>query len=163
MALRVGGRTGGGRGFTLPELVMILVIIGVLAVVALPRFDLLRGYDEIGYRDRVRATLEYARKSAVAQRRSVQVTLAGNGLTVEVQRQTPEGEGTASWAALPLPGSSTNQITAPGTVTLAGPPTLAFDPLGRATATPTAASYSYTVTGDAAATITVEAETGYVH
>lgn len=147
------------RGFTLVELVMTMIIIGILAVVALPRFDLLGGFDEIGYRDQVKATLEYARKAAVAQRRSVRVTLAGNGLTIDIQRQTPEGEGTASWAALSLPGTSTNQITAPGAVTLTGPATLTFDPLGR----PAATSYTYMVTGDSSATITVEAETGYVH
>ena len=50
------------RGFTLIELIMVLLLLGILAVFALPRIDLTRGFDEVGYRDAVRATLEYARK-----------------------------------------------------------------------------------------------------
>jgi MSHA pilin protein MshC len=152
-------------GFTLIELVVTIIIIGILAVVALPRFDLLKGYDEVGYRDKVKATLEYARKSAVAQRRNVRVSLAGNNLSLAIDNDVPEGAGAATYPrALTLPapdracGGATNQICPPDNVTLAGPATLAFSPLGRPSAGAT-----YTVTGDGANTITVEAETGYVH
>ncbi len=144
------------RGFTLIELIMTLVIIGILAIVALPRMDMLRGWDEIGYRDKVKATLEYARKSAVAQRRLVRVTITGSGLTLESEKQTPEGEGTAGWLALNLPGGSTNSFAAPGGVSLTpANDAVTFNALGR----PDAAK-SFTVTGSG--TITVEAETGHV-
>lgn len=145
------------RGFTLVELIMTMMIIGILAIVALPRMDLLRGWDEIGYRDRVRATLEYARKAAVAQRRSVRVTIAGSGLTVEAQKQTPEGEGTAGWVALTLPGGNTYSFAAPSGVSLTpANDMVTFSALGR----PDAAK-SYTVSGGVG-TIVVEAETGHV-
>lgn len=146
-------------GFTLVELITTMIIIGILAVAVAPRMDLLRGYDEIGYRDQVRATLEYARKSAVAQRRNVRVTIAGSGLTVEIQQLTPEGAGAAGvWAALTLPGSSGNAFAAPSGVTLTpAADVVTFDAQGR----PSAAK-SYTVSGGAGA-ITVEAESGYVH
>lgn len=145
------------RGFTLVELVMTLMIIGILAIVALPRLDLLRGWDEIGYRDRVRATLEYARKTAVAQRRAVRVTIAGSGLTVEAQRQTPEGEGTAAWAPLNLPGGNTHAFAAPNGVSLApADDVVTFSALGRPDA-----GRVFTVSGGVGA-ITVEAETGHV-
>lgn len=153
-------------GFTLVELVVTMIIIGILAVVALPRFDLLRGYDEIGYRDKVKATLEYARKSAVAQRRYSCVSVSGSNLTLTIDQNIPEayipGTCPANPLALPTPdnacGGATNQICAPSGITLAGPATLTFTPLGK----PSAAG-GYTVTGDAAHAITVEAETGYVH
>lgn len=152
-------------GFTLVELVVTMMIIGILAVVILPRFDLLRGYDEIGYRDKVKATLEYARKSAVAQRRNVRVALAGNNLTLTIDNDVPEGVAAGTYPralALPTPdnacGGATNQICAPSGITLAGPATRTFTPLG----IPSAAG-AYTVTGDSGHTITVEAETGYVH
>ena len=145
-------------GFTMVELVTIMLVIGILAVVALPRFDLLQGFDEIGYRDKIKATLEYARKSAVAQRRQVRVTIIGSGLTLDHQRQTPEGEGSAGWLPLNLPGTSTNTIAAPSGVSLTpAADTVTFDALGR----PDAAK-SYVVSGGGG-TIAVEAETGYVH
>lgn len=145
------------RGFTLVELIMTMMIIGILAIVALPRMDLLRGWDEIGYRDRVKATLEYARKAAIAQRREVRVTIAGSGLTVEAQQQTPEGEGAAAWAPLNLPGGSTHSFAAPGGVTLTpADDFVSFSALGRPDG-----PKSYTVSGGVG-TIVVEAETGHV-
>jgi MSHA pilin protein MshC len=152
-------------GFTMIELIMTMVIIGVMAVVALPRLDMLRGFDEAGYRDKVKATLEYARKSAVAQRRNVRVALAGNSLTLTIDSDIPEGAAAGTYPralALPVPdracGGATNQICAPAGITLAGTATLTFSALGA----PNPAG-AYTVTGDAAHSITVEAETGYVH
>lgn len=145
------------RGFTLVELIATLILIGILAIVAMPRMDFLRGWDEIGYRDRVKSTLEYARKSAVAQRRLVRVTIAASSLTVEAQKQTPEGEGTAGWVALNLAGGNTNSFAAPSGVSLApANDVVTFNALGR----PDAAK-SFTVSGGVG-TITVEAETGHV-
>jgi MSHA pilin protein MshC len=153
------------RGFTLIELVMVLIVLGVLAVFVLPRIDLTRGYDEVGYRDAVRATLEYARKSAVAERRNVRVALGGNNLTLTIDNLSPEDPGAGSFPRnlnLATPdrrcGGPANQLCAPAGVTVAGPAALAFTPLGR----PSAAA-TYTVTGDAPWTITVEAETGHVY
>lgn len=147
------------------ELIAMMLIIGVMAVVALPRLDMLRGFDEAGYRDKVRATLEYARKSAVAQRRNVRATLSGNNLALTIDNDIPEGAAAGTYPralALPVPdracGGATNQICAPSGITLAGTATLSFTALGA----PSTAG-AYTVTGDAAHTITVEAETGYVH
>lgn len=148
----------GQTGFTMIELIVMMIVIGIMAVVVLPRFDLLKGFDEIGYRDKVKATLEYARKSAVAMRRQVRVSINDSGLTVEYQKQTPELEGVAAWSALNLPGSATNAFAAPNGTSLApASATIIFDALGR----PDAAK-SFTVSGGGG-TISVEAETGYVH
>lgn len=146
------------RGFTMVELIVTMVIIGILAVVVLPRFDLLRGFDEIGYRDQVKATLEYARKAAVAQRRNVQVTLAAGSVSVAIASDIPEGAAAGTFDRnLVLPGSNTHTYAAPAGVTLSPAPTiLTFDPLGR----PSAAG-SFTISG-IAQPIIVEAETGYV-
>lgn len=153
------------RGFTLVELVMVIVLVGVLAVVVVPRMDLFSGVNEVGYRDKVRGALEFARKAAVSGRRSVRVSLAGNNLSLAADNIETGGAGAGTYPrALALPaadracGGVTNQVCAPTGVTVAGPATLAFNPLGQ----PSAGAV-YTVTGTSAWTITVEAETGYVH
>ena len=157
----------GGRGVTLIELVMVLIILGILAVFVLPRIQLTQGFDEVGYRDAVRATIEYARKSAVAERRNVRVTLVNNNLVLTIENVGPENSAGLFPRLLPLPTPDrrcndpaiVNQLCAPANVTLASPSaTLDFSPLGR----PTPAGTTYTVTGDAPWTITVEAETGHV-
>jgi MSHA pilin protein MshC len=141
------------------ELIVTMIMIGILAAVAIPRMNVLGGFDEIGYRDQVIAALEFARKSAVVQRRNVQVTLAGNALSFDIASDTPEGAAAMTFnRQLLLPGSNSNQISPRGSTTLNGPATLVFDTLGRASA----ASYVYTVTGDSAVTLTVDAGTGYV-
>lgn len=159
------------RGFTLVELVMTIVVIGVLAVVVLPRLDLLKGFDEVGYRDKVRATLEFARKAAVAQRRQVCVQLASNDLSLTIDNETPELSVSDCTAAISLPrtlnlpapdkacGGATNQICNPSGVTLTAPTAaISISPLGQPSS-----GVIYTVTGQSAYTITMEAETGYVH
>ena len=152
-------------GFSMVELITVMIVIGIMAAVAVPRMNLSE-FDATGYRDKVRATLEFARKSAVAQRRIVCVTRAANGLTLTIDNVTPETPGAGACPRqLTLPatdaacGGPTHAICAPNAnVTLVGPVALTFDALGR----PSAAAI-YTVTDTMMTlTINVEAETGYV-
>ena len=166
------------HGFTLVELVMTIVLIGILAVVVLPRLDLLKGFDEVGYRDKVIATLQYARKAAVAQRRNVCVTANGTGLLLTRDLAVPVG-GVVDCSkvliplSLPAPdtkycGSATtgNEICAPSGVTLiatradnrADP--ISISPLGEPSS---GVIYDIKVNNQSVYRITVEAVTGYVH
>lgn len=142
------------HGFTLIEMIVTLMVVGIMAIAVLPRMDMLRGFDEIGFRDKLIATLEYARKSAVAARRDVRVEIAANSVTVTRQNATPEGEGVAGFSPLNLPGANSHTFATPANLTLV-PVTVTFDPLGRS------AGASIAVSG--AGTITVVAETGYVY
>ncbi|MDD2948433.1 MAG: type II secretion system protein [Rugosibacter sp.] len=152
-------------GFTLVELIMVMVLMGILATVALPRFNF-SGFDQVGFRDKARALVEFARKSAVAQRRITCVALAGNSLVLTIDNVPTDAPGAGACPrqlALPVSdttcGGPVNAVCAPNGVVLAGPAALSFDPLGR----PSAAA-AYTVTGGTSSyTITVEAESGYVH
>ncbi|MCX7175576.1 MAG: prepilin-type N-terminal cleavage/methylation domain-containing protein [Proteobacteria bacterium] len=147
------------HGFTMVELVTVMIVTGILAVVALPNFSLLGGYNEVGYRDQVKATLEFARKAAVAQRRYSCVGLGSNTLTLTIDKSSPEGRSASACPReqnLILPGSSGNSISPRGSVTLTGPASVVFDAQGR----PFAAA---TFTVGASTVVTVEAETGYVH
>ena len=77
--------SGGARGFTLIELVTGIVIGGILAAVAGPRFFTQTGYSQRGYTEELGAALRLAQKSAVASDCPTQVTLTASTYAVAQQ------------------------------------------------------------------------------
>ena len=71
-------------GFTLLELVVVMIVAGILSATVLPRFGGRTCFEERGFRDETLAALRFAQKSAIASRRLVCVTFAASGLTARV-------------------------------------------------------------------------------
>ena len=69
-------RNSRSRGFTLIELVVVIVILGILAAVAAPRFFDDRTFLERGYFEELAAALRYAQKLAVASGCPVRMRIA---------------------------------------------------------------------------------------
>ncbi|OIR19390.1 hypothetical protein GALL_02700 [mine drainage metagenome] len=146
------GSLSGQYGFTLAELVAVIVIIGIVAAVAAPRFFDRNLFDSRSFYDQVISTLRYAQKAAIAQHSYVCVGYGANSISLTY------GVTAACGSNLTGPtGQTPYTIVAPSGVTLSGGAAFSFDALGR----PSAAQ-SITVSGYSSA-ITVEAETGYVH
>ena len=69
------------RGFTMTELVAVLIIVAILAVSAASVIGR-RGFDTASFADQARVQIAYAQKVAVAARRSVTVTVAANAISL---------------------------------------------------------------------------------
>jgi MSHA pilin protein MshC len=64
-------RDAGDAGFSLVELVTIIVVLGILAAYALPRFVDRTGFESRGVYDQAQGLVRYAQKIAIAQRQSL--------------------------------------------------------------------------------------------
>jgi MSHA pilin protein MshC len=137
------------------ELLSAMVIIGILAAAAIPRFVGKSRFESRGFHDEAQAVVRYAQKVAIAQRRPVYVCVSAT--TVVVARDS----GCATPLAHPGTGAPL-AAAAPDGVVLAPATEFTFDASGRPSAGLTVA-FSSTIAGDPARQMVVEAYTGYVH
>lgn len=145
------------HGFTLVELVVTLVVIGVLAVAILPKFANRQTFETRGFADEALAAVQFARKAAVASRRNVCVVLSGSTLTLTTA--TLAGSAQACTANVVNPAGGAYAISPRhADVILGGSFNVVFDGQGR----PSAAA-AMTITGDAGYTLGVAAGTGYAY
>ena len=77
------------RGFTAVEMITVLVLVGVLAVVAMPRMDAGLSLRGAAWRDQVQAGLMHARSQAQGHRRLVCLTLATGELRLAIASANP--------------------------------------------------------------------------
>ena len=158
----------GQRGFTLIELIMVIVILGVLAVYAAPRMFDNKDFYARGFHDEALAYLRYAQKTAIAQRRTVCVTFPSTSqLTLAISPDAATADCTPPGSLTGPNGTTTlTAKTGSGVVYNAPPPTnFNFNGLGQpiaATGGAPMGTQTIQVVG-AGKTITVETATGYVH
>ena len=158
------------------ELVVTIVIAGIIAAVAMPRFADQRAFQSRAYFEQVQEAIKFSQKAAIAQRKRVFVTIAA--ASVQACYVAACGgvgssaviDPTTGVALAVVPQEARNNATITFPVTLDPPTTLVFDGLGRPRSAadvlltaPTTISVKSSATGDIDRNIVIEAETGYVH
>jgi MSHA pilin protein MshC len=173
------------KGFTLVELVVVMVLVGIMASVAMVRYFGTKTFDAVAYTDRVAGMIRYGQKLAIAQNRAVYVMVDGakvalcfdSGCTASNKVDSPGGNSGSS-TTIAQCGSQTWECEAPpNSLTYSVSPTLSptyfyFDRIGKpflgsvafGTASDSFNQLTLRVTGDGANhDIVIEQETGYVH
>lgn len=140
------------RGFTLLELIVTMVILGILSAIAMGRLTQSE-VDATWFADEVRATVRLAQKQAIAQRTRILVVVAGNQLSLCYEN--PPASLTCGTALADLRTGGAVALSAPNGVALsASTSPFAFNGLGQPSS-----AVTLNVGGTA---VQVTAETGYV-
>lgn len=144
------------RGFTLTELVITIVLMGIIAAIAVPRMISSRGFSSRGFYDEAQAVVRFAQKTAIAWRRTIVVCVSANEISA-----ISNGNCAAPVAVAHPTSGAALKATAPEGVSLSPTGNFSFDGLGRPSAG-TTITLTSTIVGDPARQIIVAAETGYV-
>lgn len=151
-------------GFTLVELVIVLIVAGVLATVGMSRFFGVQDFQERGFYDETLAAVRYAQKLAVASGCDVEVNIGPGGFALQERSGCSSG-GFA--VAVRKPGFGGAFSASPPPKVPVGNMGFYYDPLGRprdvASGVILTTSPSVTIGGRTPRTLTVEHETGFVH
>lgn len=150
------------RGYTIVELITVMVILGVLSAIAIPRM-MGNEWNGLAWRQEVLSALRYAQKSAVGHRRVVCANVQATEVTLTIAKSNP-----ASACALPFESpdrqlykSRNNNVVAKDMLG-----TLYFQPDGRITTDGAGASNvakGSSIGISDANPIRIDGETGYVN
>jgi MSHA pilin protein MshC len=151
-----GGKTS--AGFTLLELLSVIVILGILSAVAVAHLDI-DPFRTASFEQELRSALRFGQKFAIASGCDVQVTVDAGGYNLKIRNDANAGCLTATGAFgtfLKNPTGGTFSAAPPSGVTVSAA-SFTYDRQGRPSG-----GGNVTITVDTQ-TITIEAVTGYVH
>ncbi len=142
-------------GFTLIEVILVVILVGILAAYAIPNLDL-DGFRAQGFEQQSMAAIRYGQKQAIGSGCNISVSITVSTCTVQYGTPVETGCAAASTSLInPANGQSNfcNNST-PDTGALL-PASIQFDKIGRPTGS---SSINLGTT-----TITIEPETGFAY
>jgi len=148
-------------GFTLVELIMVIVMLGILSATALPKFFKTNTFAERAFFADTLNAVRYAQKLAVATGCSVQVSISSNSYTLNRQGDAASSScpgGSTYSLSVPRPGTGDSSYSGSeaGVTLSSSTSSFVFNSLGTA-------SSDATLTIAGSKVITVVAETGLVY
>jgi len=141
------------QGFTLVELVTVMIILGIMSVVVGAKFFDNSTFKDTQYHQEILSAFRYAQKIAIASRCDIVITLGANNYSISYSGNSG---GTSCSGFVQHPAGRGNYSDT-GTSLITPTPVYTYNSQGIATST---GAYSFSVGGH---NITIEPITGYVH
>lgn len=160
------------NGFTMIELIVVILMLGIMAVTIVPKFFNSNGFEEYSYQKEVIAKLRTIQIRAMQQTDGADSTICHTVLVTETALGIPEDcvlSGTANWqgeiinepSAPNEPGNTNVEIQRGHKVTFPSPSgnySFTFDSLGK----PDCTDCLITINGETDLFVAIESE-GYIH
>lgn len=173
MGVHTASRRRQEAGFTLIELIIVLLISTIILAVAIPRFATREQFEARGFAEQTLSAIRYAQKLAVASGCDIEVNLSSAGYNLK-QRTGQDSKTCASTSTFSVDVRNPSLATAfadatPSGITVSGGAlSFYYDKIGRpkdpGTDAPLTSAKTITVSGAGSSwTLTVEPESGYVH
>jgi MSHA pilin protein MshC len=146
-------------GYTLIELVIVMVVLGVLAAVAGPRFFTQQTFSDRGYADELGAALRATQKAAVISGCAARLTIGASSYAAAQQAAAGNScdQADTSWStAIVGPDGAALQGSAPSGTTASPTGVFQFDGRGRLSVSPA------TTIAVGGRSITIEPGTGFI-
>lgn len=132
-------------GFSLPELIAVLVVAGLLAAFAAAHWDQGRGIDELGFQERLMTALRLAQRRAVSDGCEVRVSVTAAGIAVAQRAALCSGAFSLPMAGTAGAGSVLGGAPPAGQSLSSVPATFYFDASGAVRAAPGGALTDVTI------------------
>lgn len=99
------------RGFTLIETIMVIVIIGILTAVAVPRFNAFYALKLDGAMKKVRSDIRYVQQLAISRHTDTRIVFSSGGNSYQAHNCNGSGSSCTSWSPAIDPFSRGNLQT----------------------------------------------------